>query len=260
VRSLVGDAASSKTAEDALAAARARGGHVPVVAIDGTVVHPTGRVSGGAGDAGRCWNDRAEARDSRAARGRVAAERSRHAAARGAAGAARAHDEVGAALERARNEAHQGELALVTAEKDLRRAEEQVTGFRRREDTVRGELEELTEALERANGEDEREGAARRGARALETSGRRAGGTPSSRRDFVARARARAAVGRDRAQGALARVRERAKGVRDTVERLEAFVRPSSPGASRSSTTSAHRSGRRAAEPPRPSFWRARPW
>jgi chromosome segregation protein len=56
--------------------------------------------------------------------------------------------EIGAALDRARNEAHQGELALVTAEKDLRRAEEQLTQATRRRGTVEGELEELCEALD----------------------------------------------------------------------------------------------------------------
>ena len=54
--------------------------------------------------------------------------------------------EVGTALDRARTEAHQGELALVTAEKDLRRAEDQIQHAEKRRGAVERELEELGDA------------------------------------------------------------------------------------------------------------------
>src|SRR6185312_17418296 len=63
--------------------------------------------------------------------------------------------EVGTALERARTEAHQGELALVTAEKDLRRAEDQIANSDKRRVVVENDLEELGQALDTAGGEHE---------------------------------------------------------------------------------------------------------
>jgi chromosome segregation protein len=220
VRSLVGETLYAKTAEDALAVARACAG-TPVVSLDGTVVSPEGRVSGGAGDAVAAGmiEQKREIRELHEVVSRLGEEVTRLLAEQQALRVRMG--EVGTALERARTEAHQGELALVTAEKDLRRAEEQVTGFRRREDTVRGELEEMAEALERANDEE-------RSAKSKLDEGRR---LETSVADELVAAEVAATSWRDRVltqqsivterKVLLARVRERAKGVRDTVERLK---------------------------------------
>ena len=106
---------------------------VPLVAMDGTVVHPDGRVSGGQEDqvaAGMIE----QKREMRELHEIVAKQSDLVTKLLEAQQALRLRmTEVGAELERARNEAHQGELALLTAEKDLKRAEEQLaTSSKRR--------------------------------------------------------------------------------------------------------------------------------
>ena len=61
--------------------------------------------------------------------------------------------ETQAALDSARNQAHQGELALLTAEKDLRSSQAQLEAIRRRLTTLLSELEDLTHALAEAGSE-----------------------------------------------------------------------------------------------------------
>ena len=132
--------------------------------------------------------------------------------------------EVGTALERARTEAHQGELALVTAEKDLRRAEDQIAHHDKRRDVVEHDLEELSEGIERARGEHE-------GARQKLDAGRDAREEGQAALDHVEML---AAEWRERVLGQqsvvterkvrLARVRERATAMRGTVERLRRSV------------------------------------
>lgn len=218
-RSLVGDAVVVETAAIALRLS-AEGASMPLVALDGTVVHFGGVVSGGSGDAvaaGMIEHKR-EIRELHEIVARLGTE---FTAMLEAQQALRLRmTDVGAALERARNEAHQGELALVTAEKDLRRAEDQLANASRRLEQVQAELEDLTEKIELASGEQE---TARE---------RLEAGRASSEQSLAAldHAEMNAAEWRERVLGQqsivtdrkvrLARVRERATSIRGTVERL----------------------------------------
>jgi chromosome segregation protein len=218
-RALVGDAVVVETIEVALRLAAA-GVSETLVALDGTVVHGGGRVSGGQGDAiaAAMIEHKREIRELHEIVARksdeVSAllaeqERLRHRIA-----------EVGAALERARTDAHQAEIALVTAEKDLRRAEEQLAHAGKRRAVVEGELEDLTIALEKARDEHE-------AARERLDAGRASKEEASS---GLEQAEMLAAEWRERVLGQqsvvtdrkvrLARVRERATATRGTVERL----------------------------------------
>jgi chromosome segregation protein len=219
VRTLLADAVVVRTADDALRLAAA-GVRCTLVALDGTVVHESGHVSGGSGDAVAAGMVE-QKREMRELHGVVA---------KGADVVTRLLEEqqalrlriteVGTALDRARSEAHQGELALVTAEKDLKRAEEQLAANDKRRVTVAGELEELTAALERASEEEE-------GARSSLESGK---ATREEAKNVLEHAEALAADWRERVLGQqsivterkvrLARVRERANAARGTVERL----------------------------------------
>ena len=132
--------------------------------------------------------------------------------------------EVGTALERARTEAHQGELALVTAEKDLRRAEDQIQHADKRREQVEHDLEELTEGLERARGEHEAAQSKLEGGQQQRDEAHAA----------LEHAEMLASEWRERVLGQqsvvterkvrLARVRERATSMRGTVERLRRSV------------------------------------
>jgi chromosome segregation protein len=218
-RTLVGDAVIVETAAAAARLAQA-GAAVTLVTLDGTVIRPDGRISGGAGDAVAAGmiEQKREMRELH----EVVAVRSDEVSALLAEQQglrARVH-EVGAALDRARNEAHSSEIALVTAEKDLRRVEEQLTNARRRLETVHGDLEELRESMETAGDEED-------AARERLEDGRRAQEDVAG---SLEAAEAGASEWRDRVlrqqsivterKVLLARVRERTKGVRDTVERL----------------------------------------
>src|SRR5262249_37261041 len=112
VRSLVGDAVVVETA--ALAIELARGGaRATLVALDGTVVHADGRVSGGSGDAVAAGMVEHK-REIRELHGIVAEKADVVTRLLEEQQALRLRiTEVGTALDRARSEAHQGELALV---------------------------------------------------------------------------------------------------------------------------------------------------
>ena len=218
-RSLVGDAVVVETAAIALRLS-AEGAATALVALDGTVVHPGGVVSGGSGDAVAAGMIEHK-REIRELHELVARLGSEFTALLEAQQALRLRmTEVGAALERARNEAHQGELALVTAEKDLRRAEDQLANASRRLGQVEAELEELTEKIELASGEQET-------ARERLEAGRAASEQSLA---GLEHAEMLAAEWRERVLGQqsivtdrkvrLARVRERGSSLRGTVERL----------------------------------------
>jgi chromosome segregation protein len=218
-RVLVGDAVVVTTASVATRLA-AEGASSTLVALDGTVIHPGGMISGGSGDAVAAGMIEHK-REMRELHEIVAKKSEEVTALLDAQKAQRLRmTEVSAALERARNEAHQGELALVTAEKDLRRAEDQLANATRRTAQVEGELSELGERIDLAS--DERTAADEKlsaGRAACEEAG--AG---------LEHAEMRAAEWRERVLGQqsivtdrkvrLARVRERAHAMRGTVERL----------------------------------------
>jgi chromosome segregation protein len=150
-RAVVGDAIVVEDVGAALEARRAT--EATVVTRDGTVFHADGRVSGGTGEeAGAHMLDvRREMRelgDEVARLELLVAERlARHQSLRTQIG------ETQGALERARQQAHQSELALVHTEKDLRAMEAQAHEHAKRIDAVALELEELRGALALADAE-----------------------------------------------------------------------------------------------------------
>ncbi len=141
VRALFGDAQLAQSADDAVELSQRHG--VTVVALDGTVSRPDGIVSGGSGDevASGMLEQKREMSQLREELGRMEADATRLVAelnaVRGRA------TEVSTALERARQEAHEGELAHVTAEKDLSRTLAEIARFSARIGAIDSELGEI---------------------------------------------------------------------------------------------------------------------
>ncbi|MBK7582126.1 MAG: chromosome segregation protein SMC [Myxococcales bacterium] len=146
VCALVGDALLVETAEQAVALAERFVG-TTAVALDGTVARPDGVVSGGSGD------DVAAAMVEQKRELRVLAEEVE----RLTEHYGRVHDEhtalrarlseVGTSLDRARQEAHAGELAHVTAEKDVARTTDEMARANARQATIGLEATELETKL-----------------------------------------------------------------------------------------------------------------
>jgi len=151
VRMLVGDALLVRTADDAqrLTPRLTHGdlGDRDLVTLDGTVFHTDGRITGGAGDAfaAGLLEQKREMRELRevvavegvevnALADSVEAQRERLAKLR-------------EALDQAKSEAHEAEIAMVTGEQDLRRIEQQLDLVAKRSDEVAAELEELESAI-----------------------------------------------------------------------------------------------------------------
>ncbi len=148
LRALVGDAVYVANANDAAAIARSAG--VIAVALDGTVARPDGVISGGSGDdvASAMIEQKREMKELRADVTRLEAEHSR---VQGEHTALRARlTEVGTALERARELAHVGELAHITAEKDLARAVSEIERAESRIAKLGGELTDIDASLAQA--------------------------------------------------------------------------------------------------------------
>jgi chromosome segregation protein len=146
VRSLVGDALLVESAEAAARLAERVPG-VTAVALDGTVLHPDGVVSGGSGDdvASAMIEHKREMHELVDQVARLETEAARlladHTALRTRL------TEVGTALERARKFAHEGELAHVTAEKDLARTQGDLERIEARLNAVSAELAEVDRVL-----------------------------------------------------------------------------------------------------------------
>ncbi|HKY37558.1 MAG TPA: chromosome segregation protein SMC [Polyangiaceae bacterium] len=148
VRALIGDAIYVKSAVDAIELSRSAG--VVAVSLDGTVARPAGLVSGGSGDdvASAMIEQKREMHQLRELTAKLEAEHTRlsgeHTALRGRM------TEAGVALEQAREQAHEGELAHITAEKDLARAVAEIAQTEARLAKLSGELAELDKSLEQA--------------------------------------------------------------------------------------------------------------
>jgi chromosome segregation protein len=149
VNALVGDAI---VVTDVAAARRLRGGlwGAPIVTMAGEVLHADGRVSGGQGEelAAGMLDSKRETRELGEEVARLEAIVSELVAEHQALRAA--ITETSAALDRARQQAHKDELALVTAEKDLRQAQTQLEGVRKRLETLAAEEDDLARAIEEA--------------------------------------------------------------------------------------------------------------
>jgi chromosome segregation protein len=165
VRSLVGDAILVETPEVAARLAERTPG-ITAVALDGTVLYPDGVVSGGSGDdvASAMIEHKREMHELVGQVARLEAEAARlladHTALRTRL------TEVGTALERARKFAHEGELAHVTAEKDLARTQGDLERIEARLNAVSAELAEVDRVLSEG---DEAETQCRAGLDALRT-------------------------------------------------------------------------------------------
>jgi chromosome segregation protein len=115
----------------------------PIVTLDGTVLHLDGRVAGGSGedvvagmlDANREIRELGE--EVQRLDALVTERLARHQALRQSIG------ETQAALDRARHQAHKDELALVTAEKDLRASMQQLESTRKRLERLAMEMDDL---------------------------------------------------------------------------------------------------------------------
>jgi len=153
VRALIGDALLVKSAEDALTLATARPG-ITAIALDGTVVRPDGVVSGGSGDdvASAIVEQKREMRTLGDEVERLAVREAECVAEHNALRARMT--EVGTALDRARQGAHEGELAHVTAEKDLARTASDIVRGEARRRTLDAELAELEQLLDSAAEEE----------------------------------------------------------------------------------------------------------
>jgi chromosome segregation protein len=148
LRALVGDAVYVANAADAAEIARTAG--VTAVALDGTVARPDGVVSGGSGDdvASGMIEQKREMQQLRKELTRLEAE---HTRVQGEHTALRARlTEVGTALERAREQAHEGELAHITAEKDLARAINEIDRAEARIAKLGTELTDIDASLEQS--------------------------------------------------------------------------------------------------------------
>jgi chromosome segregation protein len=149
VRALVGDAVVVTDVE-AAKRLRAEFASAPIVTLDGTVFHEDGRVSGGQGEevVAHMLDSKRETRelalDVERLEALVAAKTAEHHALR------QSIVETQAALDRARSQAHQDELALLTAEKDLRQAEKQLETVRKRLEQLAAEQEDLGAQLQEA--------------------------------------------------------------------------------------------------------------
>jgi chromosome segregation protein len=164
VRALVADAI---VVRDIAVARRLRdaGATAALVTLDGAVLHADGRIAGGQGDAmaAGVLESKRESRElakeldrlDRVATSRLEAlQQSRSEIA-----------QAGAALDRARNEAHTRELAVVTAEKDLQKAEEHVERIAARLESLASEERALGHAVEEAGAERDDAAQALAGAR-----------------------------------------------------------------------------------------------
>ena len=153
VRSMVDGAIVVETAAHAISLGAKALGRA-MVCLDGTVFHADGRVVGGAGDAvaaGMIEQNREmrELNSIVAEKDAIVSEMvGRHQTLRNRAA------EVGAALDRARQEAHQSELAHVTTEKDLRRCEDQSASHQRRLETMASELGDIEDRIAEAADEE----------------------------------------------------------------------------------------------------------
>jgi chromosome segregation protein len=153
VRTVVGGAVVVPDVETAWRVHARLTAKVPIVTVDGTVLHPDGRVAGGSGEdvAAGMLDGKREARE--------LGDEVRHLDARVTELVARHHElrtsivDAQAALDAARRKAHADELSLVSAEKDLRAVHAQQQNLVQRAERVASELEELRTLVSEAERE-----------------------------------------------------------------------------------------------------------
>jgi len=219
VAALVGDALLVEDAASLVALAPVAQGRT-LVALDGTVVHADGRVSGGSSDtvASGLVDEQRELREL----AEVCADLSAKVEAR----IAELHElrsqmsGLGAALDEARQSAHDAEIALVSAEKDRKKTDEQTASLETRLATMNAELADISEKLAEGGHEQaEAERALAEGQEVLREAEAQAEGAMAEAATWREQAAAQLSVVTDR-KVRLARVREQVASTRATVGRL----------------------------------------
>jgi chromosome segregation protein len=157
VRHMLGDVLVVETLADALDAHRSRIFDGVIVSRRGDLVSPDGAMTGGAGDdaGAHMLEVKREIRELHGAVERAVRELDAAQAVHGDLRAAIAARQ--AALDSARTEAHDADLAIVEADKDHRRTEEDAAAATKRADLLATEMAKLTRAVE----ENREEAAAR---------------------------------------------------------------------------------------------------
>ncbi len=223
VRALVGDALVVRSSEAAVRLAPLAAG-ATLVSLDGTVVRPDGTVSGGAGDAvaAGMLEQKREIRELHEVVEKLSDQVS--AVLEAQQTERQQLTELTAAVDKARSDAHASEIAAVTAEKDLRRIDEQVIAAQKRRSTVERDLEEIICNLENTGGE---QGEARdkldEGKRTREEVVHLLAGAEHQAAEWRERVLVQQSVVTER-KVRLARVRERVTSIGSTVERLARSV------------------------------------
>jgi chromosome segregation protein len=219
VAAMVGDAILVENAKIALELAPHAAGRA-VVALDGTVVHPDGRVSGGSGDtvASELVDEQRTMRDLRESCavlvGKVEAQVTAHQELRDKMAA------LGLALDEARQKAHHAELALVSAEKDEKKTVEQIGNLETRISTVGAEVADIAEKLAEGGHEQaEAERALAEGESVLREAELESEGAMEQATKWREQVSAQLSVVTEK-KIRLARVREQVASTRSTVERL----------------------------------------
>ncbi|HMJ51603.1 MAG TPA: chromosome segregation protein SMC [Polyangiaceae bacterium] len=217
--SLIGDALLVEDAASLMALAPLAQGRT-LVALDGTVVHADGRVSGGSSDtvASGLVDEQRELREL----AQVCAELSTKVEARIAEhqGLRSLMSGLGSALDQARQATHDAEIALVSAEKDQKKTDEQTTALEERLGAMHAELSDIGEKLAEGGHEQaEAERAFREGHDILHEAEVQAEGALAEAAKWRDQAAAQLSVVTDR-KVRLARIREQVASTRGTVERL----------------------------------------
>src|SRR5215471_7256839 len=219
VAALVDDAILVETAEAALALAPAAAGRT-LVALDGTVVHGDGRITGGSTDvvASELVDERREMRELSRVCGQLLAsvetKVQTHQALR------EKMSQLGASLDQARQRLHEAEIALLSSQKDEKKTCEQLVAIEQRVASVRTEVADIEQSL--AEGSLEQAEAARAMEEGAEVLASAETATETAQADAAGwrtRVAEQLSVVTER-KVRLARVREQVQAARGTVERL----------------------------------------
>jgi chromosome segregation protein len=219
VATIVGDAVLVEDAKAAIALS-ARAGGLTLVALDGTVVHPDGRISGGSGDsvASELVDEQREMRDLRESCAALVRKVDDQ-----VAGHQELRDQMaalGLSLDEARQRAHSAEIALVSAEKDEKKTGEQISSLETRLAAVNAEVTDIADKL--AEGDHEQTEAERslvEGESVLQGAESDAEGAMTSAAKWREQVNAQLSIVTEK-KIRLARVREQVASSRGTLERL----------------------------------------
>ena len=154
VHALVGDAVLVEGAHHA-SQLHQRQLSCDIVTLDGTVFHADGRITGGAGDAlaSGMLEQKREIRELIERVDTLTADYQLVRAEQDRLSARLLHQQE--ALDQAKAEAHEAEIALVTGEQDLQRLEQQLALVAKRSEEVASEIAQLQTSIERARAEHE---------------------------------------------------------------------------------------------------------